>query len=78
MFDGIENVLPNVTIRLVSIDFAQGRKGTSNIYIPEGIEDIDNDIGNVCRGAVAICVGIDFSAISSVTTLPHQAARSMI
>ena len=29
-------------------------------------------------GAVAICVGIDFSAISSVTRLPHQAARSMI
>jgi hypothetical protein len=30
------------------------------------------------RGAVAICVGIDFSVISSVTRLPHQAARSMI
>jgi hypothetical protein len=30
------------------------------------------------RGAVAICVGIDFGAISSVTILPHHAARSMI
>jgi hypothetical protein len=29
-------------------------------------------------GAVAICVGIDFGAISSVTILPHHAARSMI
>ena len=30
------------------------------------------------RGAVAICVGIDFGAISSVTILPHHAARSKI
>jgi hypothetical protein len=30
------------------------------------------------RGAVAICVGIEVGAISSVTRLPHQAARSMI
>jgi hypothetical protein len=29
-------------------------------------------------GAVAICVGIDFGAISSVTILPHHAARSKI
>ena len=29
-------------------------------------------------GAVAICVGIEVGAISSVTRLPHQAARSMI
>jgi hypothetical protein len=29
-------------------------------------------------GGVAICVGIDVGAISSVTRLPHQAARSMI
>jgi hypothetical protein len=33
---------------------------------------------DVRRGAVAICVGIEFGAISSVTRLPHQAARSMI
>jgi hypothetical protein len=30
------------------------------------------------RGVVAICVGIDFGAISSVTRLPDHAARSMI
>ena len=29
-------------------------------------------------GAVAICVGIEVGAISSVTRLPRQAARSMI
>jgi hypothetical protein len=29
------------------------------------------------RGAVAICVGIDFGAISSVTRLPDHAARSI-
>jgi hypothetical protein len=29
-------------------------------------------------GAVAMCVGIDFGAISSVRSLPHHAARSMI
>jgi len=30
------------------------------------------------RGAVAICVGIDFSAISRVTRLPYHAARSIV
>ena len=30
------------------------------------------------RGTVASCVGIDYGAISSVTRLPHHAARSMI
>jgi hypothetical protein len=29
-------------------------------------------------GAVAICVGIDFGAISSVTRLPYHAARSIV
>jgi Methyltransferase FkbM domain len=29
-------------------------------------------------GAVAICVGIDFDAISSMTRLPDHAARSMV
>ena len=29
------------------------------------------------NGAVAICVGIDFGAISSVTRLPDHAARSI-
>jgi len=29
-------------------------------------------------GAVAICVGIEFGAISSMTRLPDHAARSMI
>jgi hypothetical protein len=29
-------------------------------------------------GAVAICVGIDFGAISSVTRLPDHAARSIV
>jgi type I restriction enzyme M protein len=32
----------------------------------------------IVLGAVAICVGIEVGAISSVTRLPHQAARSMI
>jgi hypothetical protein len=32
----------------------------------------------ITMGPVAICVGIDVGAISSVTMLPHQAARSMI
>jgi hypothetical protein len=41
---------------------------------PVGREDAEH----MASGAVAICVGIDFSAISSVTRLPHQAARSMI
>jgi hypothetical protein len=40
--------------------------------------DAKEQIGRYVVGAVAICVGIDFSAISSVTRLPHQAARSMI
>src|ERR1700736_5704958 len=31
--------------------------------------------GNAELGAVAICVGICFGVISSVTRLPHQAAR---
>jgi hypothetical protein len=30
------------------------------------------------RGAVAICVGIDFGAISSMTRLPDHAARSIV
>ena len=30
------------------------------------------------RGAVAICVGIDFGAVSSVTRLPDHAARSIV
>jgi hypothetical protein len=29
-------------------------------------------------GAVAICVGIDFGAVSSVTKLPDHAARSIV
>ena len=29
-------------------------------------------------GAVAICVGIDFSALSSMTRLPDHAARSIV
>jgi hypothetical protein len=29
-------------------------------------------------GAVAICVGIDFGAVSSVTRLPDHAARSIV
>jgi hypothetical protein len=30
------------------------------------------------QGAVAICVGIDFGAISSMTRLPDHAARSIV
>jgi hypothetical protein len=30
------------------------------------------------NGAVAICVGIDFGAISSMTRLPDYAARSIV
>ena len=30
------------------------------------------------RGAVAICVGIDFGAISNKTRLPDHAARSIV
>jgi hypothetical protein len=29
-------------------------------------------------GAVAICVGIDFGALSSMTRLPDHAARSIV
>src|ERR1700737_1467205 len=32
----------------------------------------------VTQGAVAICVGIDFGAVSSVTRLPDHAARSIV
>ena len=40
------------------------------------LNDIDeNDPG---YGGVAICVGIEFGAISRVTILPPHAARSMI
>jgi hypothetical protein len=39
---------------------------------------LDGVIHGSAVGAVAICVGIDFGAISSVTILPHHAARSMI
>jgi hypothetical protein len=34
--------------------------------------------GTLAVGAVAICVGIDFSALSSMTRLPDHAARSIV
>jgi hypothetical protein len=35
-------------------------------------------IRQLIDGAVAICVGIDFGAISSMTRLPDHAARSIV
>jgi hypothetical protein len=38
---------------------------------------VDLWVGRYCLGAVAICVGIDFGAISSMTRLADHAARSI-
>jgi hypothetical protein len=56
-----------------SLETLAGRKPTNSTSLQGGGVHV-----NTSPGAVAICVGIDFSAISSVTRLPHQAARSMI
>jgi hypothetical protein len=45
---------------------------------PSGPYPKDKLLFQDARGAVAMCVGIDFGAISSVRSLPHHAARSMI
>jgi response regulator RpfG family c-di-GMP phosphodiesterase len=52
------------------------RQGKSGSAVFKAATKFRNEPHKV--GAVAMCVGIDFGAISSVRSLPHHAARSMI
>ena len=48
------------------------------MQIAIGLKRVREDERRTNWGAVAICVGIDFGAISSMTRLPDHAARSIV
>jgi multidrug efflux pump subunit AcrB len=56
-----------------TLDIVRREVGPQNVALTLGFVGVQN-----AAGAVAICVGIDFSALSSMTRLPDHAARSIV
>lgn len=57
-------------------DFAE-KQVNCLLELERSVEDIMRELDDARDGAVRLCVGIDFRAISGVTKLPDHATRSI-
>ena len=64
-------IIAGILLRPLSLFFLFAFSGFA-LLLPETLTE------HILFGAVAICVGIDFGAVSSVTRLPDHAARSIV